>query len=231
MNVDEAQEQLKVGRNPVVRVEVAVLFVARPATVEGGVGRNEPQPHQARSEHSRAVVAHALVQGFAAGIVDVGIDCVGPALLQGPGQLFDGRGRGVEVIAVQNADHVARSHAQSLVHGIIQAFVALADVDEPSLKARFVGTYDVHGSIGRQSVYDDVFQIVVGLGQHTLKRVGQGSGAVVCRGDDAEFHVCFLSQYGMITRVGIIYCAALRFWSVVSAGAGECASPAAGGRW
>ena len=102
------------------------------------------------------------------------------------------------IAGIEKTEIVARSQADSLVHGIIQAFVRFAD---QGMDVLAITVDDVQSVVFGTSVYNDVFHIPVGLGNDTLDGVFQHGTGVVRHGDDGELGMnvvmhCFrLSDY------------------------------------
>ena len=87
------------------------------------------------------------------------------------------------VACIQEAEVVARSQMDALVHGIVQAFVRfthyLADMFPVS-----VG--NIQGVVFRTSVYQYVFHMPIGLGNNALDSVFQYVSGIVGHRDDGE---------------------------------------------
>ena len=90
----------------------------------------------------------------------------------------------VELIAgIQEAEIVAGGQTDTLVHGIVQAFVGFADYLADPVA---VFLHDFQRIVFRISVYDDILHIPVGLENHALDGIFQYLACMVGNGNDGE---------------------------------------------
>jgi hypothetical protein len=126
--------------------------------------------------------------------IDIGV-------LEGLGDLGEYVFVGVEVVRMQEADHVAGGAGDALVQGVLDAAVGLADQGGELV---VLGLQDLHGAVGAGPVDGDVLAVGVALRGHEGKAAGDGVGAVEGGGDDGAVHgvgVCDVSVFPGGTRV------------------------------
>ena len=124
--------------------------------------------------------------------MDVAIDGIDITPGHRLGHTLEHRVRGVEVIGVEDAYHIARGTGNALVHRVIYASVRLARPMQPPAEARLIASHDVHRVVARCSIDDDQLDVAVCLSQDTLKRVTYRPPAVVSGGDDRYSHIVML---------------------------------------
>lgn len=88
------------------------------------------------------------------------------------------------VAGIEETHVVARGEADALVHRVVQPAVGLAHYGVDVLA---VAADDFHRAVSRGSVDDDVFDVLVRLGDDALQGVFDDGGGVVGHRDDGEF--------------------------------------------
>ena len=187
VDIDEAEELLEVGCDLERGVEEAETRVDRAATVERRMGRHESEAHLPSAERSGGVAADGSRRVGRVDIMDIAVDGI-----ELPDLAVDGREdirRGVEIVGVEQPDHISSRHHHPLVHRIIYPVVRLGDPPEPSVVARFEFADNVEGVVLRATVDDYVLKILVILSEYTLHSVTKGRTAVPGSGDDGDFHL------------------------------------------
>ncbi len=179
----DAYAPVEVGREAVAQV---VGAGQRAAGEEGLVAHEHALPEAAPGQHlGGGESAHAHEVAFAVDEGGLAVHHVG----QGGGgvqavyHLLQGVVLVEAVAGIEEAHVVARGQCQSLVHGVVQAVVGLAD---EACHAFLVAADDAEGLVGGGTVDDDVFHVVVGLRDDALQGVFDGGFGVVADGDDAE---------------------------------------------
>jgi len=90
------------------------------------------------------------------------------------------------VAGIEETDVVARGEADALVHRVVQPAVGFAHYGVDVLA---VAADDFHRAVGRGSVDDDVFDVLVRLGDDALQGVFDDGGGVVGHRNDGELGV------------------------------------------
>ncbi len=96
----------------------------------------------------------------------------------------------VQLVArIEEAHIVARGEADAFVHRIVQPAVGFAHY---GVDAVAVAVDDAHRLVGRRAVDDDVFDVLIRLGDDALYGVFDDGSGVVGDGDDGELGVQML---------------------------------------
>ena len=96
----------------------------------------------------------------------------------------------VQLVArIEEAHIVARGEADAFVHRVVQPAVGFAHY---GMDAVTVAVDDAHRLVGRRAVDDDVFDVLIRLGDDALYGVFDDGSGVVGDGDDGELGVQML---------------------------------------
>lgn len=138
VNEYQAEQVLKVGGHLVGQVEGTVFLIGRFAAIERRMCRHEAEAHPAAMERAGGVVSYALIRFGTVHVMHVGIHGIDIRGGHGLGHAFQHVVGSVEVIRVEDSHHVARGHADALVHCVVNALVWLADMAQAAAVTRFV---------------------------------------------------------------------------------------------
>lgn len=150
------------------------------------MGRHEAEPHLPRAEGARTVVSHHLA-GCVREIADIPVYSLMTVDVSGYESCYFWRGE--EVVGVENSDHIARCHADTFVHGVVDTLVGFAHPSQSPLVAGLVAADDFDGIVARPSVYDYVLNVAIALREHALDGVDERRGTVEAGCDYTYFHV------------------------------------------
>ena len=134
---------------------------------------------------ARGVVAHGAPVAHEA---DVGVDGVG-LVVERPRDVRKGMVGLEHVVRVEDAHHVAGRHRDALVHGVVEAVVALryeAEVAVGPGPARRL--HERERPVRRRAVHDNVLEVDPLLGEGRLERGGDGVLRVADDGDQRDLH-------------------------------------------
>ena len=120
--------------------------------------------------------------------MQVAVNGVRPVLREGSGNGFQNAVVLVIVVRVQKADDVSGTHADTLVHGVVNAVVRFGNPFQPPVEALFNVLKHFQGAVRAAAVHDQVFIAGPGLRQHAFQGVLESGGAVAANGDDGDFH-------------------------------------------
>lgn len=168
---NEPEQTFEVGGHLIGGVEGSVTLIYAPPAVEARVGGHEAATHEPTAEALRGVVAHAFCQVGVVDIVDVAVHGVDIVVAHSLGHLQENVAASVEVVGIKDAHHVARGHADALVHGVVDAIVGLAYPFQLGAEARLVLADDVDSAVLGAAVHHNVFIVGVVLAKHRFKGV------------------------------------------------------------
>ena len=188
MHEDEAEELFEIGGHAVRQIKGAMGSVARAAAVERGVGGHEAEAHHPRTEGAGTVIARHGVQIGGGNVVHVAVAGVDVGIGKRIGHTSQYVRVGIEVVAVENADHVAGGAGDSLVHCIVESVVGFAEPAEALAELGSELANDVGRVVRRAAVGHNEFEVGVGLGEYRAKSVGEGGATVEGGGDNRDFH-------------------------------------------
>lgn len=97
--------------------------------------------------------------------------------------------RGEEIIGIQETDHIARGHADSFIHRIVDAIVLLTLPFHAAIKLRLVGADKIQCAIGAAPVNHQIFYVLECLAQDTAKCVLNGGGTIESGGYKSDLHL------------------------------------------
>lgn len=135
VDINQTQELFEIGCDLKPGIEKSVAGVDCPATIERRVRRHESESHFPSPECCRRVETDRRGRVLRVDIVDISIHGIEFADFT-----VDGREdirRAVEIVGVQETDHIAGRHHYPLVHRVVDSIVGFGNPFEPSVVARF----------------------------------------------------------------------------------------------
>ena len=184
VGVQKADDELIIGRDPVICLITAILAKQRTLYEKSGMGRHESETELPWTEVSPRNISHGTVPFRRFYEVDVGEQGTGVVVLKGHRHPFERAVAGIHVVGIQHAYHIAGGKPDPLVHGVVGSMVGFGEKDLDTVAIAF---NDLKGSIDRAAIDDDILHIVPCLVQHRLDRGADGDGLVKYNGDDAYF--------------------------------------------
>ena len=178
VDIDKAEDELKVGSYLVAGVKLAVLLVDLTLAIEAGMGGHEAKPHQAGTEPFGRIEAHHELKVVGVDIVDIavgGIDIAGGESIDDGLEAVVG---GKEIVGVKKTDDIALSHTDAFVHSIVYSPILFTNPSHPSSEGSLILTDDVKGIVGAGSINHNIVNIFVSLRQHALKRISYCTAAI-----------------------------------------------------
>ena len=112
------------------------------------MGRHETEAHHPRTEGARTVVARHRLQIAGGNIVHIAIASVDLRVGECIGHASEDTFVSVEVVAVENAHHLARGAGNAFVHGVVESAVGFAEPAEAFAKLRCKFANDVGCVVG-----------------------------------------------------------------------------------
>lgn len=198
---DKTEGMLEIGSGADGGFERAVLLVATAAAVEGRVSGHPSGLEKPGGEGAALPAAYDFA--LLVDELQVAMD----SIARGVGSEMRGYvGQHmvivVVIVRIQEADNLAGSHGDALVHGVIDAIVLLGNPAHAALVFFRILTDDFHGIISAATVHNDVLHISMHLAQHAFEGVAYGGGAVEAGCDDGDFHgsVCFCEFQAVCQR-------------------------------
>ena len=188
MHEDEAEELFEIGGHTVRQIKGAMGGVARAAAVERGVGGHEAEAHHPRTEGAGTVIARNGVQIGGGNVVHVAVAGVDVGIGKRIGHASQYVRVGIEVVAVENADHVARGAGNPFVHRVVESAIGFTEPVHPMTELGSELANDIDGVVRRAAVGHNEFEVGVGLGEYRAKGVGEGGTTVEGGGDNRDFH-------------------------------------------
>lgn len=189
---DKTEGVLEIGSGADGGFEGAVLLVATAAAVEGGMSGHPPGLEEPGGEGAALPAAYDFA--LLVDELQVAMDSITRGV---GGEMRSYVGQHVVIVVVivriQEADNLAGSHGDALVHGVIDAIVLLGNPAHAALVFFRILADDFHSIISAATVHNDVLHIGMRLAQHAFEGVADGGGAVEAGCDDGDFHgsVCF----------------------------------------
>lgn len=162
--------------------------VYRLAAIKGGVWGSKAEAEHPAAEVARRIVLNGDVRALGVDEIEIAVGGIDVFVLKRLNNVFERMIRGEEVVAVEDAHHVACDKPKSFVHRVVEPAVGLTDVAQPAFEVGFEGAHDLHGVVGGCAVDHEEFEIFVRLVQHRTERVGYCGSAVVGGGDDGDGH-------------------------------------------
>ncbi len=124
-HIYHAQKVLEIGGYLIAGVEIGLESVVDfLAAIECGVGGHESHPHTAGPENLAAVVPHYVAGIGFRYVIHIGIHGVGIRIgIQSVGYYLQYLRLGIEIVAIQDAHHIASGCGYSLIHSVVDALV------------------------------------------------------------------------------------------------------------
>lgn len=180
-----------------------LAVVYRLAAIKGGVWGSKAEAEHPAAEVARGIVLNRDVRALGVDEIEIAVGGIDVFVLKRLSNVFERMIRGEEVVAVEDAHHVACDKPKSFVHRVVEPAVGLTDVAQPAFEVGFEGAHDLHGVVGRRAVDHEEFEIFVRLVQHRSERVGYCGSAVVGGGDDGDGHGFEIWTYFLNARLRI----------------------------
>ena len=99
------------------------------------------------------------------------------------------------VSCIQKTKVISCCQFDAFIHGIIQAFVGFAD---KGMYVLFIFVDNGQRAIGGTSVYNDIFHVLIRLGNNALYRVFQHFLRIIGHGDDGELGMRMNIMHGFL---------------------------------
>lgn len=184
MLVNEAQHQFIIGGRNQTQVKAAELVVAGFFRKKGRMRRHPPLPEHTVLVITRLPFPENKVRIVFINVIEIGIGCIRTGSFNDLYHFFDHLPIGVKVVAVQNTDQLAAGHSNAFVQGIVKTLIFFRYKFGDPVAVRF---YDCQGTIRRAAIYNNVFDVDMGLRQHRLQRAFECGRAIVGNGYDRYF--------------------------------------------
>lgn len=188
IHVDKAQQDFKVRSNFVTGVENAVLLIHTALAIKTGVSGHKSQSHQRWSETFGGIEPHHQREVIGVDIMYIAVSSINIIPRKRVCHCGEAIIGSEEIIRIQKTNHIARGHADSLVHRVIDPIVLFAFPSHAPLKLWLVGADDINGAIGAAAVNHQIFYVLECLAQDAAKCVLYRGGAVVCGGYEGDLH-------------------------------------------
>ena len=139
--------------------------------------RQEAETQQPRAENAARVVSDCFMQVVGVYEMHIAINGIDIVVELRHHLLNDRVGR-KKIVGIEDAHNVARSHANTFVHRVVDAVVFLGNPSHPTFKTLLVRLDDIHRIVRRVSIDNNVFNMAITLSEHRIHRVGEGFSTI-----------------------------------------------------
>ena len=124
IQIDEPQQELEIGCHLIVEIVIAVLLQTFASQIKCWMSRDITHPHSLGRKLLAAIIAHNPFRILGRNVMNVGINRIHIGMLvEGAGNSGEDIVAGEEIVAIKDANYIARSTTASTIETIVDSIV------------------------------------------------------------------------------------------------------------